>query len=164
MKKLLAFALALLCVLPLLASCGGSEQNVRGSNKIYYIKEDKHGRRSLAFEYSDEINGATTGARVGQIIAAIKQPRTAGALPALPQVIEVKDLKIRGSTLEIDYGETYGFLGKAEKVLAAAAVALSVIDDGDIEYVVIKSGGEAQPPVYDGYLFDGKFVLDELMY
>ena len=76
----------------------------------------------------------------------------------------MKSLKIRGSTLEIDYGETYGFLGKAEKVLAAAAVALSVIDDGDIEYVVIKSGGEAQPPVYDGYLFSEKFVFDELMY
>lgn len=168
MKKIMSYLLLaalLLCPLLFASSCAGGiqgNQNAAG-NRIYYIKEDKNGRRTLEYEYRDDITGETAIDRCMQIIEAVQNPKSFASQPAVPRVMEVHDLRQRGSTLEINYTETYSYLGAAEKVLAAAAVAMSIFEDGEIDYILIRSNGEVQAPMYDGYLFREKIVQAELM-
>ncbi len=166
MKKT-AVLLILCTALCLLSSCAGGGQAPAASEtgtKIYFVREDKLGRKYLDYEYRDDVQGASNYERITAILNAIREPLSSDALPAIPQTVDILNVRLRGSTLEITYTPMYHYLSTADKLLAAAAVSRTMFEDGKVQYVMLTSNGYTQPPAYDAYIYGGSIRTDSELF
>ena len=166
MRKILTVILlcAALCLVSACAHDGGANEASDKGIKIYFVKEDKLGRKYLDFEYRDDIGGASNYEKVTSILNAIKDPQSKDALPAIPETVDILNVRLRGSTLEITYTPMYHYLSISDKLLAAAAVSRTMYEEGRVQYVMLTSNGYSQPPAFDSYIYGGSMRTDSELF
>ncbi len=166
MKRVLAAVMCLLCMLSLLSGCRPRRQvSVRETEgvKIYFIRKDEEGRKYIDFEKRD-IKSTNVQSRVEEILAALKTPKSKGAYLEVPEHIGFNGITLSGNVLYLDFSRSYKYLAPEPTVIISTLICKSLLDDGIAEYIKITCEGEHQPPVYNGYIHQGKLHTDEKMY
>ena len=166
MKRALCVLLCLLCALSVLCGCRPRRQvSVRESEgvKIYYIRKDEEGRKYIDYERRD-IKSTNLQGRVEEILAALKTPKSKGAYLEVPEHIGFNEITLSGNVLYLDFSRSYRYLAPEPTLIISTLICKSLLDDGIAEYIKITCDGEHQPPLYNGYIHQGKLHTDEKMY
>ena len=164
MKRIVCILMAVLSLC--LPGCTARRQvTVRETEgvKIYFIRKDEDGRKYIDYEKRDIAVESTEG-RVEEILAALKAPKSKGAYLEVPEHIGFDNIRLSDNVLYLDFSRSYKYLAPEPTLIISTLICKSLLDDGIAEYIKITCDGEHQPPVYNGYIHQGKLNTDEKMY
>ncbi|MBQ9063452.1 MAG: GerMN domain-containing protein [Eubacterium sp.] len=143
--------LAVLLIVPLLASCGRTSLLVddtaqAGSvRRMYYIDEDENQLKS--FEYKPK--STEPDAMIDELLGICRQPSADDAtlLPLLPEGITVEEHHIENDVLQLNMSESYATLPAVRELLTRAGLVKTLTQVETVNYVEFRVAGN---PLKDG--------------
>lgn len=138
-KKIGALALVGALAL-LLCGCNPAEE-AGGGAAVYFLRQADGGALELAAEYPERGENLTRDVLCRHALAAMQQPEREHNLSALPGGDTV-ELEVRGAVAYVYLGEAVLDMTAGRSGLTVAAIALSLMDYGDISHVYIYAGGQ----------------------
>ena len=163
MKKIICVMLALLCMLSALCGCRSREAQIENGVKIYYVRKDEGGKKSIEYE-ERAITSTDPTERARDIFTAVKTPESEDAYMGVPEYIYIRSIKIDGDVLYIDFSNSFSVLSSSGVLIASTLVSMSMLDAGIAKYIKITCEGKDQPPFYDEYIHYGNLFAVERMY
>ncbi|MBQ3062910.1 MAG: GerMN domain-containing protein [Clostridia bacterium] len=144
--------LILLLTACLLAFCGCSSIPDDGSSEVisvYYLTSDESGK-SLGYEVFTPDASLPVDGRIDEILRRMKNPMNENNRSLIPEGVEVKEVRVFGSTVVVSFGgEKLDLMDDLDRSLLSAGVTLSLSGVSEIGYVRV-SDGRANPFFMNG--------------
>ena len=166
MKRIICVLTALLCLC--MAGCTPPPRRQTALRegegvKIYLICKDENGRKYIDYEKRD-VEATEPAERAEELLSMLKSPKSRGAYKEIPDHLNFASLSFSEDVLHIDFSRSYRYLSDESIVIVSTLICKTLLDDGIAKYIRITCGGEAQPPMYDGYISADTLHIAEKMY
>lgn len=155
---------ALIFCLLLLCSCAAEPAADDGAH-VYYLSADPAARGLFSLEAAlIPRSGDTPAEQAGAILSAMRRPPSENRFSVIPEDVSVLSVRENGSMIRVELSPEYSALDSGSRGIAAAAIAMSLLDIPGVQYVAITTAGENQAPYNVSYYTrNNLFINDDIL-